>query len=417
MKILWITNTLFPQACDELKVPRPFVGGWMYSMAEAILKQDSSINLAVACLYNVSQLEIIKKNKITYYIIPSLGGHNSIPEYLKIYWKQIHDIFEPDLVHIHGSEYSHVLSYINTYRSKNIVISIQGLVSDFEKYFYGDISILDIFKNITLRDIIRNDSLIKQKYNMWKRGKNEVLAISQINNVIGRTNYDKAHVCSINPKVKYYFNNEILRDSFYERYWSLSECRRHSIFLSQVHTPIKGFHKMIKALPLILSKYPDCKIIVAGVDIYSKPFWRINGYERYIMSLLSRLNLKSKIHFIGPLDEREMVKSYLSSHVFVCPSSIENSSNSISEAQLLGVPCVASYVGGVNDLIEDGKTGFLYRFEDVEMLAKIICDIFSNDDLAISVSKRSNYIAKNRHSVNINSNALVDIYNKIINSN
>ena len=54
------------------------------------------------------------------------------------------------------------------------------------------------------------------------------------------------------------------------------------------------------------------------------------------------------------------------------PSSIENSPNSLGEAQLLGVPCIASDVGGVTDMIPNKECGIIYRFEEVELLAKHI---------------------------------------------
>lgn len=64
-----------------------------------------------------------------------------------------------------------------------------------------------------------------------------------------------------------------------------------------------------------------------------------------------------------------MVKRYLLSNVFICPSTIENSPNSLCEAQLLGVPHIASYVGGTADLMK-GNEECLYRFEETEMLAE-----------------------------------------------
>ena len=51
-------------------------------------------------------------------------------------------------------------------------------------------------------------------------------------------------------------------------------------------------------------------------------------------------------------------------NVFVMPSSIENHSSTLIEAMIVGVPCVASDVGGISELITHGKTGFLYRFEE-----------------------------------------------------
>jgi glycosyltransferase involved in cell wall biosynthesis len=125
--------------------------------------------------------------------------------------------------------------------------------------------------------------------------------------------------------------------------------------------------------------------------------------------------VKSNVVFTGLLSEIEMCNRYLASHIFVCPSSIENSSNSIGEAQLLGVPCIASYVGGIADMVVDNETGLLYRFEEVEMLAAAVCHIFANDSLALKLSKQSRKIAAFRHDKLINSKKLNNIYQSISN--
>src|SRR5690606_18797557 len=109
----------------------------------------------------------------------------------------------------------------------------------------------------------------------------------------------------------------------------------------------------------------------------------------------------------------EMVKEYLNCHVFICPSSIENSPNSLGEAQLLGVPCIASYVGGVPDMVEQEKTGLLYRFEEVEMLAQSIKRIFTDDSLAQKLSENGMVAASKRHDRHANMNQLLKIYRGI----
>jgi glycosyltransferase involved in cell wall biosynthesis len=120
-----------------------------------------------------------------------------------------------------------------------------------------------------------------------------------------------------------------------------------------------------------------------------------------------------KIVFTGLLSEEEMCKRYLNSNVFVCPSSIENSPNSVGEAQLLGVPCVASYVGGVPDMVKNEETGLLYRFDEAEMLAKAVCRIFEDAELANTISQKGKEAAFMRHSQIRNAENLNSIYKAI----
>ena len=83
-----------------------------------------------------------------------------------------------------------------------------------------------------------------------------------------------------------------------------------------------------------------------------------------------------------------MKQRYLKSNVFVSASSIENSSNSVAEAMLLGVPIVSSFVGGCTSLIEHGVNGLLYQADAPYMLAYYICKIFDDKDTASSISRK-----------------------------
>lgn len=79
---------------------------------------------------------------------------------------------------------------------------------------------------------------------------------------------------------------------------------------------------------------------------------------------------------------------------------------------MLGVPVIASYVGGVSDMVEHGETGLLYRFEEVEMLAMAIDSILSDPALALKLSKQGQESASKRHDRKTNLTQLLSIYNK-----
>jgi len=109
-----------------------------------------------------------------------------------------------------------------------------------------------------------------------------------------------------------------------------------------------------------------------------------------------------------------MAGYYQNSHVFVCPSSIENSSNSLCEAQLTGTPVVASFVGGIPDLVIHNETGLLYRFEEYEMMAYQIKKIFLDDNLALRLSQQGKIVAAKRHDRRENASRLIKIYENVL---
>lgn len=412
MKILWITNSPFPDVSSDLKL-KDAAKGLIYSSANALLQQNDEIELAVVSFYNGKRLEKLVKNRITHYLLSSSFRFTARSDG-DTYWQEIKADFQPDVIHIHGSEYFHSYSWVKACGPEKVVLSIQGLVSVCDRYYYGNIAKGDLIKYTTPRDLVRFDTFFSKRRNMQKRGEHEKMLIEKTNHIIGRTSWDRAHIWAINPDATYHFCNETLRPSYYENKWSIENCTRYSIFVSQANYPIKGFHQLIKALPVVLKYFPQTKVYVAGTNYFSNRGIRLTGYGNYINSLIKKYKVSGHIEFTGFLSEEKMCRQYLDAHISVCPSAIENSSNSIGEAQLQGVPCVASYVGGTPDLIEHGETGLLYRFEEVEMLASHICKIFGDDSLAQKISSNARVSASQRHNKEENAASLYRIYSKIV---
>ena len=168
---------------------------------------------------------------------------------------------------------------------------------------------------------------------------------------------------------------------------------------------------------MLKTEFPEIKIRIAGRNITkNKSFlekMKLGGYGAYIRSLIDKFNLHKQVCFLGPLMEDQMVSEYKNAHVFICSSSIENSPNSLGEAQLIGVPTIASYVGGIPDMVVHGESGLLYRFEEVEMLAENIRRVFTSDEMTLQLSKNGIQAAEKRHNRQINRDQALNIYNTI----
>lgn len=110
----------------------------------------------------------------------------------------------------------------------------------------------------------------------------------------------------------------------------------HIAFLSQGDYPLKGFHYLLQAMPAVLERFPDAHIYVAGNNILrsntGKDKLKLSGYGKYLKKLIKDNQLKDKVTMLGMLDEDGMKEQFLKSHVFVCPSAMENSPNSLGEA-------------------------------------------------------------------------------------
>ena len=413
MRVLWITNIMLPPICEALNIKVPVTGGWMYSSLKNLQKFDD-LEFAVATVYNGREFVSRLIGNTTYYLLP-IGNKNNqryLP-HLEPLWHRVNQEFKPDIIHIHGTEYTQGLAYIRACGNKGVVVSIQGLVSVCERYYLAGISPKEIRRSITFRDIIKQDNIFQQQRKFHKREIYETEYLQSVNHVIGRTSWDKTHIWAVNPKTQYHFCNETLRDEFYRHEWNYAICEKHSIFISQALYPIKGLHQVLKAMPIIRREYPDVKLYVSGGSVTNAKWYRMTGYGQYLKKVIRKLNLADVVHFTGILTEKEMCSRFLKSNVFVCSSSIENSPNSLGEAQLLGVPCIASYIGGVPDMMQNNEL-CMYRFEETEMLAEKVCTIFSQGSEANVMSRT---IAAERHNPTINSNVMHNIYNEISNKN
>ena len=84
---------------------------------------------------------------------------------------------------------------------------------------------------------------------------------------------------------------------------------------------------------------------------------------------------------------------------------------------ILGVPCVASDVGGIANLLNHREESFVYQTDAPYMLAHYVCEIFANDELALQFSKKSREHAIKTHDRERNTNVMITIYQDIIAKN
>lgn len=417
MRILWVSLVKFPELCVFLKEKIPFHCGWLYSSAVKLMEYKPDIELGVIIYSYGSKYEHYNVNGRSYYLIPSASMGKVSKKQVNACKKAIDD-FAPDLIHIHGAESSLAKAVCMANEDGvPIVVNIQGLAGPYTRYADGGLSLWDKWSNITPLDFYRGTFLLNAKHSFKCRAECEYYVLTHITDIIGRTQWDHDHVMTVNPTLCYHFMNETLRDLFYEKpLWDYAKCKKHTIFVSNSGSPLKGAHQVLKALPIILQQYPDTMVNFCGSSVMSnrmKDILRFQGYHLYLRRLVKRLHLQQHVRFLGTLDEVQMKQQFLDANVYVMPSAIENSPNSLCEAQILGVPSIASYVGGTSEFIEHGKSGFLYRYEEYEMLAYNIIQVFKTEDLHdLSVQEQS--VAKLRHNRDKNVHRLIEIYDEIM---
>ena len=143
--------------------------------------------------------------------------------------------------------------------------------------------------------------------------------------------------------------------------------------------------------------------------------WNVYGnidpdfMEKYIGLSHQDLN----VNLCGVASAETLRDALLSSTMYFHSSYIENSPNSVGEAQMVGVPVVASRVGGTDSMVEHGKTGFLYPVTDPYIAAYYIKRLIDNKEENMAIGKKAREIALARHDKRQIVKELLDVYEQI----
>ncbi|SDN56809.1 glycosyltransferase family 4 protein [Bacillus sp. OK048] len=127
----------------------------------------------------------------------------------------------------------------------------------------------------------------------------------------------------------------------------------------------------------------DVEVKIIGV----KPSWTTNEYKNYLHTLVEDLQLTDSVHFLGWIENPLPMMN--DSDVFVLPSDTEGLPLAIIEAMGLGLPCIATNVGGIPELIVHGKNGYLIEKDNAEALVEGIKHLIDDPELLQQMSKLS----------------------------
>ncbi len=171
---------------------------------------------------------------------------------------------------------------------------------------------------------------------------------------------------------------------------------------------IKGTEVLIKSLKFVKKKIKDFTCVIAGVDKDKTGFikWKM---QKEIQDNL----LENNVVFLPPiLDPPELIAC---SDVVVFPSTKPHFARPIIEASAMAKPVVASNLGGPNELVINGKTGFLVSPNNPQKLGEAIAEILSNKKLAVSMGKNGYELAWKKFELKKNTEKIKQVYAKLLN--
>ena len=141
----------------------------------------------------------------------------------------------------------------------------------------------------------------------------------------------------------------------------------------------KGIQHLIAAMPKILEKYHDSKLVIAGKG----------GMIDELKAQVNAMGISNKVYFTGYLNSKQVVKMYKCADVAVFPSTYEPFGIVALEGMLSGTPVVVSDVGGLNEIVQHGENGMKSYAGNPNSLADSIVSLLYDPALCMKVAKNA----------------------------
>ena len=164
----------------------------------------------------------------------------------------------------------------------------------------------------------------------------------------------------------------------------------------------KGYRYLIEALALLIKENIDARLVIIG-----------EGYERNLLEELAfKSNLKDRILFPGYRDNAKYYLPYF--NVFVMSSLTEGLPITLLEAMQAKVPIVATKVGGIPEVLQNGKGGLLVEPDNPNDIAKAVSSIYNNPNIAGDLASVSYQEAVTHYSSKAMASGYLDVYKELM---
>jgi glycosyltransferase involved in cell wall biosynthesis len=316
------------------------------------------------------------------------------------------DAARPDVIHVHGTEGPFGL--IQRHTDIPVLVSVQSLLSVYELKYFSGLDRATVRRLARPRDRLTRNSYADRYRRFARQAQRERTVLALSRHLTGRTEWDRRVTSVLAPAATYHHLDEILRAPFYGRRWRSATNDVLELFTTTGPNLYKGLETLVRCAALIEEAGVDYRWRVAGLapgDPFVELFLRALGVD-----------LPSGVVLLGTLEESALADQMIGSDLYVGVSHIENSPNSLCEAQLMGVPCLATYAGGTASLMTDGQEGVLLQDGDPYVMAGAILDLAGDRERAARLGAAGRERAQLRHDRSSVSRAALELYRRLVSS-
>lgn len=173
----------------------------------------------------------------------------------------------------------------------------------------------------------------------------------------------------------------------------------------------KGVQELIDAMPKILSANSNIKIDIVGKDYFQAP--GNISYLKYFQKVVPA-ELAKRVKFYGFVTSERLQNFYRECDIFIAPSRYESFGLIFLEAMAYGKPVIGTSVGGIPEIIKDGRNGLLIDVKNPDQIANAAVGLFSNKDLRKKLGLQALKDVRDCFSVENMVKRSIEVYSKAI---
>ncbi len=174
--------------------------------------------------------------------------------------------------------------------------------------------------------------------------------------------------------------------------------------------PFKGLDEFLDAVSLVTRKTASVRFSLYGEETYQKLLK--GNYKISLEKRVHELHIQKYVTFHGFIEDQRKIYSQID--CLVLPSYREAFPFVILEAMASGVPVIATNVGGIPELIEDGETGFLIPPKDPKAIADAVTYVIENPEKAKTVVENARKLVREKFDYRENARQFVQLYRELL---
>lgn len=404
LRVLWIAESCSLQDEDE----NPGLTGRTESLMTSYC--GDRVRLAVAYMADGVHESKFLQHGIAYYAVDAdlrIGITEEGWEKAKAELLRVIEDFHPDVIQCFGSEWPygaiaedvdlpvviHMMGFLNVY-----YLSIHMARGESEQNNGKGVK-------QALHSLTRHGRTKETTEDRCKAAERRVMASNRF--FFGRTQWDKNIVRYYSPGSWYFHVPEAIKPWIYDAagQWKYHKRDRIRLFTLSSADDRKGNEIILRTAEILKN--------LVGLDFE----WRVAGHREFFPYFEQRTGIRKEevnVGLLGMIGNKEIIEELKAADFFVHPSIMDNSPHAVCEAQLAGCPVIASNVGGISDLVEDGETGFLYPYNEPHTLAFMIANLRKEEKLLSEISEKEVRTARKRHDPETIIKRMIEAYETII---